>query len=595
LRLTGEVGNGGPVKRGEGALYLANAGNEFLRFLSLECGVLGVSSHAAAGLSAATLGGLKLSGGVFAFQDDSEKTLPCTLSVCSANENAPIGIKVDSPLIVKFLQASGGALIKFGTAPLIFEPPSGAVVNLTPAKGTSDGDPTSPYSIGSLDLDKWATPASGYKGFNIAEGEVVLRGDKDTTFDLVNGLMIGVSSTDGVVQPALTIDGAKVNLASSYHMFLGGFVQSDSFIGSPKLSILNGAEVSTYTFNCGRNCNRAQYPTVTVDRASWTVKDFRCSYNWCSYPRYFLSNGSRLSVGGVLNYGPSYFQVSNSEFTVQKNIELHSAGGEWFFGENSTFEASVIKTTSVGNNQCSGFSLVFDGCTWKTQGSDKLFRLYLAEKFSFRTAGEAGLVLPLADGENLPVARAIDGPGGLVKTGAGVLIFETQGTYDETLADKTPLADPVTLAFEGLLDVREGRVAVAEGACREGGAYRIVEGAAIDFGGNALEGVSFAGGGKVENVALAGATLKCSEADGAPEFENSSFNGRVWVDFGRASDDNSLASGIVVAKVAGNCQIDLSKWRARNAGSECSVRFSLADGVVKADIVRKLGCRIIVR
>ncbi|MBQ5795176.1 MAG: hypothetical protein IIW14_04195, partial [Kiritimatiellae bacterium] len=235
------------------------------------------------------------------------------------------------------------------------------------------------------------------------------------------------------------------------------------------------------------------------------------------------------------------------------------------------------------------------GCTWKTQGSDKLFRLYLAEKFAFRTSGAAGLVLPLAEGENLPVERAISGSGGLVKTGAGALTFETQGTYDEKLTEKTPLEDPVTLAFEGLLDVREGTVNVAKGACRESGAYRVAKDALIDFGGNELNAAVFSGGGKVENAVLSGVAVGCADGEGCLEFSGSSFNGRVWVDFGRASDDNSLASGIVVAKVAGNCQIDLSKWRARNVGGDCSVRFSFADGVVKADIVRKFGMKIILR
>jgi hypothetical protein len=582
------------VKKGEGSLYLENPGNEFLRFMSLQSGILGVSSYAASGLSAATIGGLTISGGVFAYADDEQKVLPCTLSLCSENPKAPLGMKVDSPLVVKSLQASGGALIKFGSAPLVIEPPSGSKINLTPNTGTHGQDPLPPYSIGSVELKQWSPPAAGYKGFNIAEGEVVLRGDKNTTFDLANGLMIGVSSTGGAVQPALTIDGAKVKLSTSQHMFLGGFVQSDSFITSPKLSILNGAEVSTYLFNCGRNCNRVLYPTVTVDRASWTVTDFRCGYNYNCLPRYFLSNGSRLNVTGVINYGPSYFQVSNSVFTVQKNLELHAAGGEWFFGEGSTFEASVLKTTS--GTPCTGFTLAFDGCTWKTQGSDKLFRLYLAEKFAFRTSGAAGLVLPLAEGENLPVERAISGSGGLVKTGAGALTFETQGTYDEKLTEKTPLEDPITLAFEGLLDVREGVVSVAKGACREGGDYRIAQGAAIDFGGNGLEGASFTGGGRIENAVLTGGVaIDCSSASDALEFANSVFNARVMVDFNRASDDESLASGIVVARLDGNNTINLSSWRAKNVGRDCSVRFSLVDGVVKADIVKKLGMKIILR
>ena len=51
---------------------------------------------------------------------------------------------------------------------------------------------------------------------------------------------------------------------------------------------------------------------------------------------------------------------------------------------------------------------------------------------------------------------------------------------------------------------------------------------------------------------------------------NIMFVDETAVDFGRASDVSTLVSGIVVAKVADTCQVDLSKWRARNAGSECS-------------------------
>jgi hypothetical protein len=393
-------------------------------------------------------------------------------------------------LTVCDITVDGGAIIKRGKAPLTLNPPSGATVNLAPSSGANTGgDPLSPYSIGDLSDNSGALPTSGYLGFNIAEGEVRLVGDANTTF-LFHTAMIGVSALNGLVQPSLTIDGAKADFSiKQMNVHLCGFTQAGSFNVAPTISISNGANVIMHNFNCGRNAGVMHYPTVTVDRASWTMSSFGASYNWNSRPTYFFRNGATINAGRFCCYGPSYLIVTNS--VVRKNAagecttaELHLSGGKWFFGEGSTLALSAFNTTSA--SPCTGFTLSFDGGTWETGGSADVFHLYDSQIFTFETLGSGGLTLPVADGKTLPVCRAISGDGGIVKTGPGTLAFETQGTWNEALTQKTELDDPVSLAFAGELDVREGTVTVASGACRSGGAYRTSSGASIDFGSNAL-------------------------------------------------------------------------------------------------------------
>ena len=601
LTFEGELSGGELAKTGEGRLFLEDDGNSFARGVASSGGLLSAASVDALGISSDSVFGLKLTGGTFEYRGDgTPATLPGALWLATPNVKSPVGLKIESPLTIGDATVDGGAIIKRGVAPLTFAPPSGTTLTLAPSSGTGGGDPTSPYSIGDLSDDTGALPISGYNGFNVAEGEVRLVGDSNTTFRL-NNAMIGVSATNGRVQPSLAIDGAKVDVAwSGNTVHMSGFTQEGGFNTAPTLSITNGAEVSMSTFICGRNTKVSNYPTVTVDRATWTVSSLRSGYNWNSYPKYFLRNGAVVNAGTFLCYGPSYFFVTNS--VVRKNAagdcttaEFHQKGGEWLFGEGSTLAMSTIKTTS--GSPCSGFTLAFDGGTWETGGSANLFHLYLADIFTFQTLGNGGLTLPVAEGKTLAVGRAISGDGGIVKTGPGTLAFETQGTWNEALTEKTALADPVSLAFEGLLDVREGSVTVASGACREGGAYKAAEGASVDFGGNSLVGASFAGAGEFANASVSGATISAPVEDGvaaAPTFDGVSFDGPVFVDFARPGDAAETLEGVVVARFVGSAPADLSKWRGKNAGRGFKAVFTASGNDVVAKVDR-FGMSLIIR
>lgn len=598
LTLAGALSGGELSKTGDGRLSLENAGNSFVRGVACAGGLLSAASLGALGIVAETLYGLKLTGGTFEYRGDgTPATLPGALWLATPNKRDPVGLKIESPLTVNDVVVDGGAIIKRGAAPLTFALPSGADVNLAPSAGANTGgDPKSPYSIGDLSDDTGALPSTGFLGFNVAEGEVRLAGDSNTTFRFATA-MIGVSATNGRVQPSLTIDGVKADFSGSFMtVHLNAFTQSGSFNVAPTLSISNGANVIMHTFICGRNTGIYNYPTVTVDRATWTLSSFSSGYNWNSYPRYFFRNDAVINAGRFYCYGPSYLFVTNS--VVRKNAagecttaELHANAGKWLFGAGSTLALSAITTDSA--SPCTAFTLSFDGGTWETGGSADLFHLYMAENFTFETLGAGGLTLPVAAGKTLAVGRAISGDGGIVKTGPGTLAFETQGTWTADLTEKTALDDPVSLAFAGELDVREGAVSVENGACRAGGAYKAAEGTSIDFGGNALgAGTAFSGAGTFANASVGDCTVSATlTGDAAPNFADVAFTGRIRVKFDE--EITGETEPVTVATFTGAVP-DLSKFYTGKLGGFYTAVFLVDGGAVKAAIVRS-GAIVIIR
>ncbi len=588
LSLDGKLAKGGLFKTGEGCLFINSPYNEFLRGITSEAGFFSVASYGALGLSASGVDNLKLCGGTFEFCGDGQPAeLPCTLEISSEDVHAPVGLKIESPLTVRSVSVSGGVILKRGAAPLTFAPPAGSeTVLASHNNGAGAADPSSPYSIGDISGRTDVQPQTGYMGFNIAEGEVRLVGDSDTLIKSEYGTMIGVSATGGREQPALTIDGAKVDFGGGT-VQLGSFTQSGSFNTAPKLSIVNGAQVNVYNLICGRNTNTNCYPVITVNDSTLNVKSFRAGYNWNNYPTYSINN-SRIAADNVLCYGPSRFYLTNSVFEVKASgaAEMHGSCGRWLFGPGAKFLLSELKTTSEG--PCSGFTLAFDGGEWITGASDRLFRLYKSEVFRFETLG-VGLTLPVDEGASLPIARAISGTGPVVKTGKGTLAFETQGSWDMALSEKTALDDPVSLAFTGELDVREGSVVIAKGACRTGGRYKAADGADVDFGGNAIGGAEFAGAGTFRTFTATAAKISIdAENPAAPRFENAVFGGRTVVDFGCTEDsplDWRNTPELAVAKFAGSVP-DVSAWRVKGTGSRSvGGKFTVSDdGIVSVKL-----------
>ena len=443
-------------------------------------------------------------------------------------------------------------------------------------------------------------------GFNVAEGELVLKGDSMTSFTCPKSVMIGMSTSNGTEEPALTLDGVDASFSERVH--LGSFQTTSSFSRRPRLVIRNGANVSIGTYIAGRNMEGAdfvssEYPTTIVENATVNFASLRGSYSWRVHHT-LLATNSTILCNVYESYGPNSLEVTGG--VMQKNAAgdcftatMNSSGeGNWQFKGGAKLSLSRFFPAGPFLQYTIGLKVAFDGATWETGGGTQpTFHLHGSTNFVFQTTG-AGLTLPVAGGKTVNVARAITGDGPLVKTGAGSLVFETQGSWDSTITTKTALADPVSLAFAGELDVREGTVSVESGACRAGGAYRAAPGASVDFGNNALGDASFAGAGSFSNFSASGATI-VSDGVGAdvPSFSSALLSGVTCIDFGR-SDELPInwqeVKNVPVARFSGSVP-NVSRWKVSGTGMKnIAGEFSVAeDGVVCVTLVRR-GITIVV-
>ena len=589
LAVSAPVGSGELVKAGAGLLSLSSPDNVFMHGILLLQGMLSVSSPAALGGVESAFGGFRLADGTLETFGDGSYGRPF-----SVEAQAAAVIKNEGDLRLSRMNVSSGCLIKRGAGRLTVEPDGAGAVKLAAMHGTDDdGWDPSPKNA---DFDDAGTPPTGgYLGFNVAEGEVVLKGDSTVEFSDPYGCMVGMQTGSGAIPPVLTIDGATASFATSSGKFhLGSFQKSGQIGRYASLNVRNGGFVHIKNFIAGRSADAASYPTTRVDNATLSIDSFRASNSDKVRHTVVLRNNARMYLNATENYGPVDFDVENSK--LQKNSsggcivqKFHEVGGKWRFGSGaylalSRFETDVQKTLSVE----------FDGAEWETGGGEKpTFYLRNASMYTFKTVG-AGLTLPVADGKTVRVARAISGPGPLVKTGAGTLRFETQGTWNADATEKTALADPVSLAFAGEMDVREGTLELDPGACRAGGVYRAAEGARIDFCGNGLCACEFAGGGDFANATVSDAVLRPDISGSAPRLDGVALSGTVTVDFALDAPPEKKIS-LVVASFAGDAP-PVAGWRARNDGRNVKTVFAIAEN--GSDVVATLepaGMCLIVR
>ena len=169
--------------------------------------MLSVSSPAALGGIESAFGGFRLADGTLetignGSYDRSFSVEPTGVAV----------IKNEGNLHLSRLNVSSGCLIKRGAGRLVVEPESVGKVKLAARHGTdSDGWDPNPKNA---DFDDAGTPPSGgYLGFNVAEGEVVLKGDSTVEFSEPYGCMVGMQTGSGSIPPSLTIDGATASFA----------------------------------------------------------------------------------------------------------------------------------------------------------------------------------------------------------------------------------------------------------------------------------------------------------------------------------------------------------------------------------------------
>ena len=545
------------------------------------------------------------------------QTMPCPL-VCSVPKisgalDGIIDLKIESPLVVTNILLESGCIFKRGVAALSFSPASGESMTLTVSAGYG-GDAG---NMGNVSAADWRLPeGSKYGGFNILEGEVAVRGDASSCVDMSFTVNIGMKASGIRARPILSIDGVTADVGSANNGFLqciwnGNAGQYADFVVS------NGARVATKNFRC----LSYGHTSVMIDGAEWTITRWLFPYGGANFRTEFrFVNGARVyadcSEAAVTTYGECGFAVSNSVFAKNASLKCYpvdttGVDGYWVFGPGSTNAITGLLRKNTG--KASRYELRFEGGIWKTDVLNwQPMRFLDATNVVMRTVCETGLVLQV-DVDTLYAGRAISGPGGMAKTGAGALVFETQGTWtgSEKFSNRqgdwmeTKLEDPVSLAFEGLLDVREGSAFVERGACRTGGAYRAGAGASIDFDGNVLgSGVKFSGAGTFANATVTNATIfvplgnDLVATDGSPTFDGVALNGTVFVDFGSGIEPLGRSRSVVVATFADPSAMprSLAGWTPGVVAKGYGVFLSKSDdGRSVVARVEKLGLRLKLR
>ena len=587
LTFSGAVGKGFLDKTGAGSLYLTSPDNVFLSGILSAGGLLSVPCAAALGYAEGASDGVTIQGGVLSFTSAEEDRYDGPVTFAGATKACTV-IKNNGDLTLGGLRVQSGDFLKRGVGKLTIAPPSGTTWELTADNGSTETgwDPTDTSAL--VFSDDAAVPDHGYLGFNVAEGEVVLKGDATTVFSSKHNVLVGpnVESCDAI--QTLTVDGATAYLAQYNNFFLGAYTSATApaKAKAAAFNVVNGADVTVNTLIIGRSLGTPNCTTCLVDNATLRTGSFRPANYWDGKPEVIVRNGGRILASDLNQSGVSSITVTGGTLAKNESGDGFLAtingeyGGTWRFRGDAMFACHTL-TFAKGFNQYNRLTLDFNGGTWKSCDGDKqTFRIFESSNLIIKTTGEDGLTLPVAAEKTVNVARAITGEGAVIKTGAGTLRFETQGTWDSTLATKTPLADPVSLAFEGTLDVREGAVTVDSGACRTGGAYKTAEGTSVDFGGNALGPATFAGTGTFANGTAAGGVIAAPLADdgtvGAyPSFADMTLTG-VRVDFGRTEPLEGEIAGLVVATFP-NGAPDVSGWRSRNTGKGTRAKFRVAD------------------
>ena len=614
LRLASTVTGGGIVKTGKGRLVLAGSGSTMPRGVTVKDGTLVLEEALALGEPVSAMSGIHMAGGRFLFVGDGSgqgQTLPGGLFGETPSTNDLIDLKIDAPLVVTNAHVANGCIFKRGVGTLTFSPGAGDTMTLSCCDGFIDGNKNvANPGVGDISPVEWVPEKRGYNGFNVAEGEVVFSGGEGALVDIRHCMSVGIWASGIGKAPSLVVDGVSANLSSVGQFNFCSRIGNDSSSLSKfaRLEIVNGARVASQSMRSGVDVLYSS-PTVIVERATWSVANSLLPYGSSdgSNATFIMRDGAAVYVnGGNVNYRMESWGGNRHKIHIDGSV---LAGDSVFGGMQmratgysvSVVNGGVLSTWRMREKESKFvLDLSFDGGTWIADaGKWQPMKFMHATNVVIRTKGADGLTFPVEAGYTVEATQAVTGEGGMTKTGGGTYVFCRRATWYAEDADnenqgkwqKDLLDDPVTLAFEGTLDVQGGDVLVESGACRIGGAYNAAEGASVDFGGNDLgEGVMFSGGGKLSNFTATAPTISVplSESlvatNGAPWFLSAAISGPVLVDFG-SPVANARGGQVAVAKFADSIP-SVSSWLMTGVPKGFAASLGVSGSSVVADIHR---------
>ncbi len=506
-----------------------------------------------------------------------------------ALDSTAIGIGYAADVTVAAFTPVRGALIKRGSGRLVFDASKGGCSQLAAGKGGhyDDGMLANENKALFEFADDGTPPAFGFGGFNVAGGEVVIRGTGEKV-SCKGAIHVGLrTSTDCGAQPSLTIDNVELDAVTgaNYQHLTIGYITGDpgNFTSNPVVRVVNGAKLNTvgvfmgypYSFDMSRTGAKLVFAVTN----STVVSDFQIGF---SQLRGNAGVAQVLACGAMLN--ASWYEISgNTDSRVTASTIASKTGdyvkiagdcygkGTVLFDGGTLLKVNSVEFKNAQIQYAKMLTFAFDDATWDSgpaglQLDATTLTGYLALR-RFEMRGK-GLKLSVPEGATFRSDALFFGSGDLVKTGAGTLSF-------------------------------------GEGAFAVSGTVRVDEGILDLSSAGTVTNVVFAGGGGVVSGASFGGRVEIDPGIGKgwtsgalPVFADCSFAKPVHVKI-----DPSLscaltlpsAEGVAVAKFTGAAP-DVSRWRVRNVwdGPGVKGRFTVVGDTVRMTVDRA-GFSVIVK
>ena len=614
----------GAIQKGGLGLVVLNGSEDFMGGFTVQEGTLALTSAAAFGMPSQENDRWALAGGTLRY-DGPTATRDNSISVlASATDGSTVFDVVDNELTLNGNQTvTKGALIKRGAGTLTFNV-NGPGSILTAGNGKVPGN-GSPPDFTITFPDSGLAPASGYAGFNVAEGTVRLTSPNASSLvNMKNAIAIGLKTLHGTVSPRLEINHCQVDqVQGSYHCFIGARTMSGSALTSPALHVVNGAYLRTDTFQFGNDSGGTVNPELLVDDSSvWVSYAINVNQGNGGTTSITLTNKATLTVNGNnLNVNrPVNFVADDSQFllnTVAANDGLvrftSNAQGTFTLRNNARMRYAHVR---VENSQPLHF--LFDNATLEPTLTNAVFAFRGDNTRHTVELSGRGVTFNIPNGQTNTIGRNMTGSGEFHKAGPGQLIFAgllEEADVNGTL-EYTPLGAPID-GYTGGTWVDAGTLVVSNGAVRTDSRITVAQGATLDLTDLSAIG-TLAGTGTVTGGALTQGTLSPGMADGdtgsltldgttlagvtfacdvmqdvdktilaSDKLLNVGTASSVIVDFGRTNLDPLLTPCSVVIGTYGDLQNppDVATWKVRNVGASGTIgQVEAANGLITVTV-----------
>ena len=483
LTFAGGIDGAGIAKTGKGALILSGE-NDFTSDVEIGSGMNVIANGNA----------LNVKGGKVYLTDDTACfagsagdpemviSAPVVVKSQTSTTNAVV-LKADSDVRFKDLSVESGAIIKRGKGKLTIEAQSSRETVLQAGLGVGKSANLRVNSTEAVEFAEDGTAPlvskAQYTAFNVAEGELVVKGEPGVSkrVNMASASLVGMfvsGDSANFEQSALTIDGADVNAnGKGGHGVLGYCLgKTGGAVKSPRITVLNGGKIDYPTLYVGESSNNiGVYPLIALTNGTLTALNGlrfhvagQATNKHASVVRAKDSTLATRATGGnqhgIFLNGSTMFDLENTFFGGQNEIAKLNLYTKYLFGEVYLHGGSVLAARPYlsdvavpsGTGEMYKFTLAFNDAEWRLGDGDFTITTNIVKNsYAFYTGLHnvemrgVGVVLKPALGQTIAVDMPFIGEGGLVSAGEGTVKL-VRGAY----------------SFKGLLDVRSGTVDLRE-------------------------------------------------------------------------------------------------------------------------------------